>query len=131
MIYGIGVDTAAIARVEKSMARPSFVRRVFGEAERAQLAGRGAHAAASAAANFAAKEAFGKALGTGIFTAAFSLPEVQVLRGESGAPYFAFSGRAAGLLRRRRITAHLSLTHEGGLATAFVILEQENEEEKP
>ena len=130
MIYGIGVDTAAIARLEKSMARPSFVQRVFGAEEQAMLAGRGAHAAASAAANFAAKEAFGKALGTGIFTA-FSLPEVQVLRGENGAPYFAFSGRAETLLRRRRLTAHLSLTHESGLATAFVILEQKNEEEKP
>ena len=130
MIYGIGVDTAAIARLEKSMARPAFVQRVFGAQEQALLAGRGRHAAASAAANFAAKEAFGKALGTGIFTA-FSLPEVQVLRRENGAPYFAVSGQAAALLTEKGLTAHLSLTHESGLATAFVILEQKNEEEKP
>lgn len=122
MIFGIGVDTASIARMEKSMANPAFAARVFGEAERALLAGRGRRAAASAAANFAAKEAFGKALGTGIFKA-FDLREAQVLRAETGAPYFALSGRAAALVQEKGLKLQVSLTHEGDLATAFVILE--------
>ena len=72
----------------------------------------------TAAANFAAKEAFGKALGTGLLRE-FALCETEALRDENGAPYFSFSGRAAALM-----TAHLSLTHEGGTAAAFVVLER-------
>ena len=64
MIYGIGVDTASAARLEKSIARAHFVQRVFGPEERALLQGRSpAHRAETAAANFAAKEALAKALG--------------------------------------------------------------------
>ena len=74
------------------------------------------------AANFAAKEAFGKALGTGLLRE-FSLEEAQALRDAGGRPYFAFSGRAAALMERRGLRAHLSLTHEGGFAAAFVVLE--------
>ena len=76
----------------------------------------------SAGANFAAKEAFLKACGTGI--GGFALCEIQVLRKESGAPYYALTGQAAAWLEENRITAHLSLSHDGGLAQAFTILEQ-------
>ena len=56
MIYGIGVDTASAARLEKSIARAHFVQRVFGPEERALLQGRSpARRAETAAANFAAK----------------------------------------------------------------------------
>lgn len=124
MIYGIGVDTATAARLAKSAQRAGFLNKVFGPQEQAVFAARGeAQRADTMAAHFAAKEAFGKALGMGIFTGAFRLSEVQVLRGESGAPYLALSGAAAALLREKKLAAHVSLTHEGGLATAFVVLE--------
>ena len=66
-----------------------FIRRVYGEAERAALsldeplpAGRSAaHRLASAAANFAAKEAFLKAAGTGL-REPFSLCEIEAVRPE-------------------------------------------------
>lgn len=122
MIYGIGVDTTTISRVEKSMRRTLFVQRVFGPQEQ-ELLRRRAESAATAAANFAAKEAFGKALGTGICTA-FALNEVQVLRSETKAPYLLLSGHAAALAQQHGLTAHVSLTHEGDFATAFVVLEQ-------
>ena len=72
MLYGIGCDLCEIAHLEKSLTgahAAAFIRRVYGEAERAALsldeplpAGRSAtHRLASAAANFAAKEAFLKA----------------------------------------------------------------------
>ena len=92
MIYGIGVDTASAARLEKSIARAHFVQRVFGPEERALLQGRSpAHRAETAAANFAAKAALAKALGTGL--SGFVWVQAQALRAPNGAPYFAFSGR--------------------------------------
>ena len=122
MIAGIGVDTASVSRVGKSIQHPGFAQKVYGPAERAMLAEKG-NRPQTAAANFAAKEAFGKALGTGLLHD-FALHEAEALRDENGAPYFAFSGRAAAVMERRGLKAHLSLTHEGGFATAFVVLEQ-------
>lgn len=121
-IVGIGVDCASIERVAKCAAREHFARRVFGERERALFARRREPGPAQAA-SFAAKEAFGKALGTGILQE-FSLCEAEALRNEAGAPYLHFSGRAAQLMAERGLTAHLSLTHEAGLAIAFVVLEK-------
>ena len=81
-----------------------------------------AHRAETAAANFAAKEALAKALGTGL--SGFVWVQAQALRAPNGAPYFAFSGRLAETMRQKGLAAHLSITHEGGFATAFVVLEQ-------
>lgn len=107
----------------KSIARAHFVQRVFGPEERALLQGRSpARRAETAAANFAAKEALAKALGTGL--SGFVWVQAQALRAPNGAPYFAFSGRLAETMRQKGLAAHLSITHEGGLATAFVVLEQ-------
>ena len=134
MLYGIGCDLCAIAHLEKSLTGPhaaAFVRRVYGEAERAALglgaplpAGRSAaHRLASAAANFAAKEAFLKAAGTSL-REPFSLCEIEAVRQESGAPAYRFSGKTADWVQAHRLTARLSLSHEGGMALAFCTLEQ-------
>ena len=134
MLYGIGCDLCAIAHLEKSLTGPhaaAFVRRVYGETERAALgmdaplpAGRSAaHRLASAAANFAAKEAFLKAAGTGL-REPFSLCEIEVLRLPSGAPVYRFSGRTAAWVEEHHVTARLSLSHDGGMALAFCVLEQ-------
>ena len=123
MIYGIGTDLVRIDRMEKSLASPAFLRRVFGEEERAFLLSLAPRKQPeSAGANFAAKEAFLKACGTGI--GGFALCEIQVLRKENGAPYYALTGQAADWREENRLTAHLSLSHDGGLAQAFTILEQ-------
>lgn len=137
MLYGIGCDLCEVARMEKSLSGahgPAFVRRVFGPAEQAALglgaeaepwpAGRAsAHQAASAAADFAAKEAFLKAAGTGL-AAPFSLCEIEAVRLPSGAPSYRFSGKTAEWVAARRLTAKLSLSHDGGMALAFCTLEQ-------
>ncbi len=135
MLYGIGCDLCEIAHLEKSLSGPhasAFVRRVYGKAERAALgldeplpAGRGsAHRLASAAANFAAKEAFLKATGTGL-REPFSLCEIEAVRLENGAPAYHFTGRTADWVQAHRLTARLSLSHEGGMALAFCVLEAE------
>ena len=112
MIWGVGIDLCDADRIEKSLAKPSFLDHVFAPAEQALFSALGEkRRAETAAANFAAKEAFLKAVGTG-------------LRRESGAPYFALSGPAAAWAAEQGVTVHLSLTHERGLANAIVILEK-------
>ena len=103
---------------------------MFGPAEQTALAldaplpaGRSAaHRLASAAANFAAKEAFLKAAGTGL-REPFCLRDIQAVRLESGAPAYQFSGAAADWMAAHKLTAHLSLSHDGGVALAFCVLE--------
>ena len=137
MVYGIGCDLCSIARMEKSLLGPHgavFARRVFGPAEQAALglplaeeegtARRTAHTVASAAADFAAKEAFLKAAGTGL-REPFSLCEIEAVRLPSGAPNYRFSGKTAEWVAARRLTAKLSLSHDGGMALAFCTLETE------
>lgn len=122
MIYGIGVDAVRIDRMAKSLARPGFTARVFSEGERKLFATQNERRAAQTAAGcFAAKEAFLKSTGGGL--GAFSLRDITALRDASGAPYFAFSGTAADFILKKSLAAHLSITNEAGLATAFVVLE--------
>ena len=137
MVYGIGCDLCSIARMEKSLLGPHgavFARRVFGPAEQAALglplaeeegtARRTAHTVASAAADFAAKEAFLKAAGTGL-AGPFALCEIEAVRLESGAPEYRFSGSSARWMAAHGLRASLSLSHDGGMALAFCILETE------
>lgn len=122
MIYGIGVDTASVERIEKSMKSDSFMRRVFGADELCMFEKKN-YSAETVAANFAAKEALSKALGCGIM--GFSLCEAQALRGENGVPYYKLSGKLEETIKEKKLRCLLSLTHEGGFATAFAVLEEE------
>ena len=132
MIYGIGCDLCDTARMAKSLGGPhgsTFAARVFGPSEREALGLTGgipdplsAHKSASAAADFAAKEAFLKAAGTGL-REPFALRDIEAVRLESGAPAYRFSGATARWVADHGLTAHLSLSHDGGMALAFCILE--------
>ena len=67
---------------------------------------------------FAAADALHAASETGEF------PSVEAVRQESGAPAYRFSGKTADWVQAHRLTARLSLSHEGGMALAFCTLEQ-------
>lgn len=76
----------------------------------------------SLAARFAAREAVMKSLGLGL--GAFGFHEVWVARAESGAPSLVVEGRAAELAAAAGVsTWHLSLTHSGPVAIAYVVAE--------
>ncbi len=122
-IPGIGVDLCSISRMEKCFRGETFLSHVFSKAEQTLLSQLSpARRAQTAAANFAAKEAFLKAVGSGL--GGFQLPEIEVLRRESGAPYIVLGGEAQRWANENQIQVRVSLTHEADLACAFVVLEQ-------
>lgn len=115
MIIGIGVDLVDIPRFEAAIARtPRLRERLFAPAERMLKP----H---SLAARYAAKEALIKALGG---SDGVHWTEIEVASERSGRPVFALSGSTAETVVARGIlTVHLSMSHDGGLATAYVIAE--------
>ena len=118
-----GIDTVAVARIERLLRETPApgLRDVFSADELAH-AGDGPGRAASLAAAFAAKEACVK-----LFPRAAALWQVEpqdfaVTRDAYGAPQVVCSERAAAVLARHRIARiALSLTHEGGTASAVAL----------
>ena len=120
MLY-TGIDLTPIDRIRKSAENPRFTARVFSAEERAYFSSL-SDPFPSMAAAFAAKEAFSKVLGTGV--RGFKLCEVSVLHTPLGAPFYAFSGNAARIVKERRLRFSLSLTHTDLVAAAFAAAEQ-------
>jgi len=116
MIIGIGVDTVDIGRFERQLARtPALRPRLFTPRE-------GELRPESLAARFAAKEALIKALGG---SGALGWHDIEVVRSEDREPSFAETPALARAFEARDANrAHLSFTHDAGVATAFVILER-------
>lgn len=124
MIIGIGVDQVEVARIARLLeTRPARgAARLFTPAERAVCDAR-ERASECYAARFAAKEAFVKALGTGLRDG-MRWTEIEVRTHRNGRPEILLGGAAGRRFRERggrRI--HVSFTHEGGQAVAFVVLE--------
>lgn len=125
MIYGIGTDVVAVARIERLLARygERFVERVLSPAERSGFIG-APKPAAFIAKRFAAKEAFAKALGTGL-RAPVTLPGIAIVHDAQGRPTLAFGQGLSDLIEARHIGSwHLSISDERDYACAFVVLEQ-------
>ncbi|MCC6270768.1 MAG: holo-ACP synthase [Microbacteriaceae bacterium] len=120
MIVGIGVDIVDLARFERTAARtPKLLDRLFAQSE--QVQGSRRMPIHSLAARFAAKEALIKALGTSDDVFWHDMPIMS--DGERN-PSFALSGGIAKKVKERGIThIHLSLTHDAGVAIAYVIAE--------
>lgn len=115
MIIGVGVDVCDVTRFETSLRRtPELRERLFTATERTLPP----H---SLAARFAAKEALAKALGAPV---GLGWHDAEVVRERNGRPSLVMTGSvlaaAEGLGASR---AHLSLSHDAGIATAFVVLE--------
>ena len=103
--------------MEKAIAHPHFLGRVFSETEREYLKSKGSVSAQTAAGLYAAKEAYLKARGTGIDS--LNLNQIEVAHGPQGQPYYRLSGAYAD----SGLVAHLSVSHDGGIAAAVCVLE--------
>ena len=121
MIVGIGVDVVGIARFTELMQRtPGAVGRVLTHAE--QHTGEGQlRSAESLAARFAAKEAVAKALGS---PGKMEGSDCQIITDASGQPRINVTGTVAAAAQMLNITRwHLSLSHDAGVAIAYVVAE--------
>jgi holo-[acyl-carrier protein] synthase len=115
-IAGIGVDIVDIARFERAVTRtPALHERLFAESERGLPL-------PSLAARFAAKEALIKALGD---STGLRWHDMAVVNDGEGNPSFVVNGGVAATIARRGISAlHLSMSHDVGIAIAYVIAEK-------
>jgi holo-[acyl-carrier protein] synthase len=125
VILGLGIDVVEVGRIARLLEGPAdraerFLARCFTPAERAYCEERRDRATRYAA-RFAAKEAAIKALGA---PRGLSWQHLEVTRAEGRAPVLGFSGRAEAAGRRLGVARiHLTITHDGGVAAAVVVLE--------
>ncbi len=119
----VGVDLVAVSRIAALVAGygERFVRRVFTEREQAECSrGTGETRVNSLAARWAAKEAVVKALGVGFGPIGYR--DVEIVRDENGCPHVHLHGPAAELAQRRGLQHWaISLSHDAGIAAAFVV----------
>lgn len=124
MIRGIGTDITLISRVQDTFNNTGdlFLKRLLSPAE-IEIFLKHKEVAPFLAGRWAAKEATAKALGTGI-GAVCGFQDIEVLNNAQGAPYLDFSDKLKAYLEERGIrAAFISLSHDGDLAIATVVLE--------
>lgn len=119
-IVGIGVDVVDLARFSGVFERtPGILDRLFTKAEQTSSDGNQL-SLNSLAARFAVKEAVAKALGA---PAGMQWHDCEVSNG--GAPIISIRGSVAKVADDRGVTNwHVSLSHDGPVAIAYVIAEK-------
>ena len=128
MIVGIGTDLCDVRRIREALERRGdrFAEKVLGDRELAVWRARTARAPIRGlrylATRFAAKEAFSKAIGLGIHMP-MAWRRCEVLNAESGQPQIVLNGDLATWFAARGWKAHVTVTDEGDLAQAFVVVE--------
>ncbi len=128
MVTGLGIDMIAIGRLQAALERrpERAPARLFTPAELAECERR-ASPIQCLAGRFAAKEAFFKALGTGL-AAGVSWQDVELSGGVGQRPTLQASGAAAERLLALEVSrVHVSITHDGGMAAAVVVLESDGQ----
>ena len=115
MIVGIGIDVVDVDRFAASL------RRTPGLSDRLFTAGEAGLPSGSLAGRFAAKEALAKALGA---PAGLAWRDAEVVNEAGGRPRLAMFGTVAGRAAELGVaTSHVSISHDGGIASAIVVLE--------
>ena len=120
-VIGVGIDVVPVQRFEAASARTaSMIERLFTPAER--VTGHGElRTAESLAARFAAKEAVAKALGS---PGGMSWQDCEIAVDERGRPSLVVRGTVAAKAAELGVRSwHVSLSHDGGIASAIVIAE--------
>ncbi len=123
-IIGIGTDITEISRIGRMCTRHSdhFLKRVYTERE-LEYSGTSKQREEHLAARWAAKEAVMKALGTG-WISGIRWTDIEVCNENGGKPYLNLYGGAGEIAKALGTKwIHLTLSHSGDYAVAFVILE--------
>ncbi len=121
MIVGVGIDVVPIDRFTAALQRtPALADRLFTAAERVTLTGH-PRTPESLAARFAAKEALAKALGA---PGNMRWHDAEVQVNEQGQPRLEVVGTVAARAAMLGVASwHVSLSHDGGIASAVVVAE--------
>jgi holo-[acyl-carrier protein] synthase len=122
VIVSVGIDVVLVEKFIRALERtPLLGDRIFTEAERLTTSGN-PRSAESLAARFAAKEAVAKALGA---PGGLHWHDCEVVTDPDGRPWLTVSGTVAAAAAECGITFwHLSLSHDGGIASAMVVAER-------
>ena len=114
-VVGIGIDVVDIERFGVSLERtPQLRERLFTPAEATRPL-------ASLAARFAAKEALVKALGA---PGGLAWHDAEIVSEDTGRPRFELRGTvAARAAELGAASVHVSLSHDAGISSAVVVLE--------
>jgi holo-[acyl-carrier protein] synthase len=115
------MDVVLVERFEQAAKRtPMLTERLFTDAERTTASGN-PRSPESLAARFAAKEAVAKALGA---PSGLIWHHCEIVSDGDGRPWLTVSGTVAQAAADLGITRwHLSLSHDGGIASAMVVAE--------
>jgi holo-[acyl-carrier protein] synthase len=121
VIVSVGIDVVLVERFAQALDRtPLLAGRLFTEGERMSASGH-PRSAESLAARFAAKEAVAKALGA---PAGMRWHDCEIVSDPDGRPWLTVAGTVAAVAAERGIHRwHLSLSHDGGIASAMVVAE--------
>jgi holo-[acyl-carrier protein] synthase len=121
VIVAVGIDVVLVERFARSLARtPLLGERLFTESERLTASGN-PRSPESLAARFAGKEAVAKALGAPV---GLHWHDCEIVTDPDGRPWLTVSGSVAAAAEERGISRwHLSLAHDGGIASAMVVAE--------
>src|SRR5215468_7288570 len=116
------MDVVLVDRFVRALERtPLLADRLFTEAEQLTASGN-PRSPESLAARFAAKEAVAKALGA---PAGLHWHDCEIVADPDGRPWLTVAGTVAAASAEREINRwHLSLSHDGGIASAMVVAER-------
>ena len=121
MIIGVGIDVVPVERFAESLTRTPGLRDRLFTADEQRTPWGNPRTGESLAARFAAKEAVAKALGA---PGDLHWHDAEVTVGEHGRPHLEVRGTVAGRAAQLGVTSwHVSLSHDGGIASAVVVAE--------
>jgi len=122
VIVAVGIDVVLVERFAGALTRtPLLADRLFTEAQRTTPSGN-PRSPESLAARFAAKEAVAKALGA---PGGLHWHDCEIVSDPDGRPWLTVAGTVAAAAAEREINRwHLSLSHDGGIASAMVVAER-------
>ncbi len=121
MIIGVGIDVVPVERFAQSLTRtPGLRDRLFTAAEQHTPSG-ASRSGESLAARFAAQGARAQPLGP---PGNLRWHDAEITVGERGRPYLEVRGSVAGRAAELGVSSwHVSLSHDGGIASAVVVAE--------